>query len=160
MEARHQNQVAHNVDHARDAHKEQRQIGVAQPPEDTTDKVVKHNEDKARAADADIEHRQLHRLGGGLHQPGQGPGKGHHDHRQPQRQQKEKANRAANQLSDAPRLSASNIAPHDHRDACGQRTDAEGHQIQNSAPGGDAGNAGRSAELADNQQIDGAVHRL
>ena len=57
-------------------------LAVAQPPEDGGKQVIGHDEENAAAADAHIAGRQVHRLGRGLHQHGDGPGEAHQPHKE------------------------------------------------------------------------------
>lgn len=82
IQHRHQQQVAHDVDHAGDAHEQERQLRVAKAAKDAADQVVKYDEHAADAADADVLRRQVHRLGRGLHQHRDGLCKDDQHHRQ------------------------------------------------------------------------------
>ena len=160
VKALHQQQVAPDVDHTGQHHREQRRPGVTDAPEHRPQHVVGHDEQAAAAADADV----LHRFGKGLlwrvQKAGKGLGSGQQYHHQQHPEHREQADAAADGPSGLVRLTPPDALAHQNGDAHGQAGDHHGHGGHEHASGGDAGDIGGGSELPHHQQVHAAVQRL
>ena len=82
----HQDEVAHDVDHAGHQHEEQRRPAVTKATEDGGEQVIGHDEEDTAAADAHIAGGQADGLLRCLHQHGDGTGKAHQQDKHPHRE--------------------------------------------------------------------------
>ena len=160
IQHRHQHKVAHDVDHAGDAHEQKRQPRVAQAAEDAADQVVEHYEYASHAADADVLRRQLHRLGRRLHQHRDLLRKDDQRHRQHRRYHQEKRYRPPDQPADALVLPLTQVAADENHHTRRQLAEDKGDQVHDAAARGYARYARVGAEMAHHQHVHGAVHGL
>ena len=138
MEHRHQQKVSHDIYHTGDGNEDQREAGIAHPPENTADHIIGHHKDDAASADADILYGQVQRLRRGLHQHGQRPGEDQQRRRQDHCQGQEKTDYAPDDLPYPFRAVFAQVTADQHRDAHGQPCDGKSHQVDHIAPRGNA----------------------
>ena len=160
IEYRDQQQIPHDVDHARDAHKQQRQPRIAQSAEEAADQIVEHYEHAANAANADVLRCEIYRFGGRLHEDGYRLREGDQRHSEHNGNDEEKGNRAADELADALVFAFAQIAANEDHHARRQLAEYERDQVHDAAARGNAGNARVGAKVPHYQHIHRAIHGL